>query len=91
MFNGGDSAFYYMQGLICFLFYFYPPPFSFYHNLLWSLTILFDWPLLVFDFTSIICFSLKAITTEQLMDNGEYDEILEDMRDECCKFGMHVV
>jgi hypothetical protein len=34
---------------------------------------------------------LKAVTTEQLTDNGEYEEILEDMRDECRKFGMHVV
>jgi hypothetical protein len=25
------------------------------------------------------------------MDNEEYQEILEDMRDECCKFGMHVI
>nr|XP_012568737.1 splicing factor U2af large subunit B-like isoform X2 [Cicer arietinum] len=36
--------------------------------------------------TKVLCLS-EAVTTDQLMDNGEYEEILEDMRDECCKFG----
>lgn len=31
--------------------------------------------------------STKAITTEQLNDDSEYEEILEDMKDECSKFG----
>ncbi|XP_050878614.1 splicing factor U2af large subunit B isoform X4 [Lathyrus oleraceus] len=42
--------------------------------------------------TKVVCLT-QAVTTEQLNDNGEYEEILEDMRDECCKFGtlMNVV
>lgn len=46
--------------------------------------------LVVFPFTSFAWFSLKAITTDELMDNEEYEEIVEDMRDECGKFGMLV-
>ncbi|KAJ1381908.1 U2 snRNP auxilliary factor, large subunit, splicing factor [Sesbania bispinosa] len=42
--------------------------------------------------TKVLCLT-EAITTDQLLDNEEYEEILEDMRDECCKFGtlMNVV
>ncbi|CAJ2648679.1 unnamed protein product [Trifolium pratense] len=42
--------------------------------------------------TKVLCLT-EAVTTEQLTDNGEYEEILEDMRDECRKFGtlMNVV
>ncbi|KAF1882455.1 hypothetical protein Lal_00039103 [Lupinus albus] len=42
--------------------------------------------------TKVLCLT-EAITTEQLSNDEEYDEILEDMRDECCKFGtlMNVV
>ncbi|GAU47747.1 hypothetical protein TSUD_387060 [Trifolium subterraneum] len=42
--------------------------------------------------TKVLCLT-QAVTTEQLTDNGEYEEILEDMRDECRKFGtlMNVV
>ncbi|KEH36537.1 U2 snRNP auxilliary factor, large subunit, splicing factor [Medicago truncatula] len=36
--------------------------------------------------TKVLCLT-EAVTTEQLTDNGEYEEILEDMRDECRKFG----
>ena len=28
---------------------------------------------------------------EVLADDEEYEEILEDMREECCKFGMHIM
>lgn len=31
---------------------------------------------------------MKAITADQLGDDEEYVEILEDMRDECSKFGI---
>nr|AFK48456.1 unknown [Lotus japonicus] len=42
--------------------------------------------------TKVLCLT-EAITTDELMDNGEYEEIVEDMRDECGKFGtlMNVV
>lgn len=33
---------------------------------------------------------IKAVTVDQLNDDQEYEEILEDMRDECSKFGMCV-
>lgn len=33
---------------------------------------------------------VKVITTDELMDDGEYDDILEDMRDEGGKFGMNI-
>ncbi|XP_028775578.1 splicing factor U2af large subunit B [Neltuma alba] len=36
--------------------------------------------------TKVLCLT-KAVTADQLRDNEEYEEILEDMRDECCKFG----
>ncbi|XP_061375535.1 splicing factor U2af large subunit B-like isoform X2 [Gastrolobium bilobum] len=36
--------------------------------------------------TKVLCLT-QAVTTDQLMDDMEYKEILEDMRDECCKFG----
>ncbi|XP_054801658.1 splicing factor U2af large subunit B-like isoform X2 [Prosopis cineraria] len=36
--------------------------------------------------TKVLCLT-EAITADQLRDDGEYEEILEDMRDECCKFG----
>lgn len=29
------------------------------------------------------------ITADELMDDGEYEEILEDMKDEGAKFGIH--
>lgn len=32
---------------------------------------------------------IKAITADALVDNEEYEEILEDMREECSKYGMH--
>lgn len=32
----------------------------------------------------------KAITADQLGDDEEYVEILEDMKDECSKFGIHI-
>lgn len=31
---------------------------------------------------------MKAITADQLGDDEEYEEILEDMKDECSKFGI---
>ena len=31
---------------------------------------------------------IEVVTTDELMDDGEYEEILEDMRDECQKFGI---
>ncbi|KAK7327907.1 hypothetical protein VNO77_22000 [Canavalia gladiata] len=42
--------------------------------------------------TKILCLT-EAVSTDQLVDNEEYEEILEDMREECCKFGtlMNVV
>lgn len=40
------------------------------------------------DFDWLICASsMKAITADQLGDDVEYEEILEDMKDECNKFG----
>ncbi|KAK4271521.1 hypothetical protein QN277_020207 [Acacia crassicarpa] len=36
--------------------------------------------------TKVLCLT-EAITADQLQDDEEYGEILEDMRDECCKFG----
>lgn len=33
---------------------------------------------------------MKAISVDQLSDDQEYEEILEDMQDECSKFGMHI-
>lgn len=33
---------------------------------------------------------MKAISVDQLSNDQEYEEILEDMQDECSKFGMHV-
>ena len=33
------------------------------------------------DFTS------QVVTVDELRDDNEYEEILEDMRDECRKFG----
>ncbi|GFP97388.1 splicing factor u2af large subunit a [Phtheirospermum japonicum] len=36
--------------------------------------------------TKILCLS-EAVTTDELMDDGEYEEILEDMKEECQKFG----
>lgn len=32
---------------------------------------------------------MKVITADELMDDGEYEEILEDMKDEGGKFGIH--
>lgn len=32
---------------------------------------------------------MKVITADELMDDGEYEEILEDMRDEGGKFGIY--
>ncbi|KAK6133390.1 hypothetical protein DH2020_032854 [Rehmannia glutinosa] len=36
--------------------------------------------------TKILCLT-EVVTTDELMDDGEYEEILEDMREECQKFG----
>ncbi|KAL8507467.1 hypothetical protein ACS0TY_018129 [Phlomoides rotata] len=36
--------------------------------------------------TKILCLT-EVVTTDELMDDGEYGEILEDMREECQKFG----
>ncbi|KAI3466645.1 hypothetical protein Pfo_023308 [Paulownia fortunei] len=36
--------------------------------------------------TKILCLT-EVVTTDELMDDGEYEEILEDMREECRKFG----
>ncbi|KAG6420637.1 hypothetical protein SASPL_117172 [Salvia splendens] len=36
--------------------------------------------------TKVLCLT-EVVTTDELMDDGEYEEILEDMRDECQKFG----
>ncbi|KAF3451501.1 hypothetical protein FNV43_RR07596 [Rhamnella rubrinervis] len=36
--------------------------------------------------TRVLCLT-EAITAEQLSDDSEYEEILEDMKDECSKFG----
>ncbi|KAL3615055.1 hypothetical protein CASFOL_040716 [Castilleja foliolosa] len=36
--------------------------------------------------TKVLCLS-EAVTTDELMDDGEYEEILEDMKEECQKFG----
>ncbi|KAL7142718.1 hypothetical protein ABFS83_08G142600 [Erythranthe nasuta] len=36
--------------------------------------------------TKILCLT-EVVTTDELMDDGEYQEILEDMREECQKFG----
>lgn len=36
-----------------------------------------------------IYFMSKAITADTLRDDEEYEEILEDMREECSKFGMY--
>ncbi|CAK7350619.1 unnamed protein product [Dovyalis caffra] len=36
--------------------------------------------------SKVLCLT-EAITMEVLADDEEYEEILEDMRDECCKFG----
>lgn len=32
---------------------------------------------------------MKVITADELMDDGEYEEILEDMKDEGGKFGIY--
>ncbi|KAJ7946964.1 U2 snRNP auxiliary factor large subunit [Quillaja saponaria] len=42
--------------------------------------------------TKVLCLT-EAITVDELRDDEEYEEILEDMRDECSKFGtlMNVV
>ncbi|KAL5537865.1 hypothetical protein UlMin_046210 [Ulmus minor] len=39
--------------------------------------------------TKILCLT-EAISVDQLEDDQEYEEILEDMRDECSKFGIVV-
>lgn len=31
---------------------------------------------------------IKAVTVDDLCDDHEFEEIAEDMRDECSKFGM---
>ncbi|KAL2253224.1 UNVERIFIED_CONTAM: Splicing factor U2af large subunit A [Sesamum indicum] len=36
--------------------------------------------------TKILCLT-EVVTVDELMDDGEYEEILEDMREECQKFG----
>ncbi|RYQ82440.1 hypothetical protein Ahy_B10g101027 isoform D [Arachis hypogaea] len=36
--------------------------------------------------TKVLCLT-EAVTSDQLRDDEEYEEILEDMRDECRKFG----
>ncbi|XP_057794927.1 splicing factor U2af large subunit A-like isoform X2 [Salvia miltiorrhiza] len=36
--------------------------------------------------TKVLCLT-EVVTTDELMDDGEYEEILEDMREECQKFG----
>lgn len=33
---------------------------------------------------------MKAISADQLKDDEEYQEIVEDMREECGKFGIYV-
>lgn len=33
---------------------------------------------------------IKAITADVLADDEEYEEILEDMREECSKYGMQI-
>lgn len=34
------------------------------------------------------CYAIvKVVTVDELRDDNEYEEILEDMRDECGKFG----
>lgn len=35
--------------------------------------------------------SWKVITSDELMDDGDYEEILEDMRDEGGKFGICLI
>ncbi|KAK9681919.1 hypothetical protein RND81_10G036900 [Saponaria officinalis] len=39
--------------------------------------------------TKILCLS-QVVTVDELRDDNEYEEILEDMRDECAKFGVLV-
>lgn len=42
--------------------------------------------------SDFLCFGcMKVITADELMDDGEYEEILEDMKDEGGKFGMHTI
>ncbi|KAH6795444.1 hypothetical protein C2S51_036430 [Perilla frutescens var. frutescens] len=36
--------------------------------------------------TKILCLT-EVVTTDELMNDGEYEEILEDMREECQKYG----
>ena len=36
---------------------------------------------------SCSCFVSQVVTVDELRDDNEYEEILEDMRDECRKFG----
>ena len=42
-----------------------------------------------FSLTSYVLHGMKVITADELMDDGEYEEILEDMKDEGGKFGIH--
>ena len=42
-----------------------------------------------FSLGTLFCF-MQAISADQLKDDEEYEEILEDMRDECGKFGIYI-
>lgn len=53
-----------------------------------SITLPFTLALPPVYYSHNVCFHLmKAITDDQLRDDEEYEEILEDMKDECSKFG----
>lgn len=43
-----------------------------------------------FQLANYSAFLWKAISADQLSDDEEYVEILEDMKDECSKFGIHI-
>ena len=45
-----------------------------------------EWMIVISN--SLLSSLIKAIAMEVLADDEEYEEILEDMREECCKFGM---